>query len=81
MKRIFIIIIIFFITSSVYAQNRPLQAQQVKYTRLDQIQKKTNPLFINKKAIIEFNLIGLKNLMNDSTVYGVEVNLSTKKKR
>jgi hypothetical protein len=56
-----------------------LQSQQIKYTRLDQIKKKTVSIFSSKSAYIEFNLIGLQNIINDSTVYGVEVNLSTVK--
>lgn len=70
-----------FIVITVFGQSEKMQSQQIKYTRLNQIKKVTNPLFGNKKANISFNLISLQNLMNDSTVYGVEVNLSTKKNK
>lgn len=55
------------------------QSQQIKYVRLDQIKKQTRSL-LSKNAVIEFNLFSLQNLMNDSIIYGVEVNLNTVEK-
>jgi hypothetical protein len=81
MKKVFILSIALLFIIPAYSQIQQIQSQQVKYTRLDHIQKKTNPFFGKKDAYIEFNLISLQNLMNDSTIYGVEVNLSTKRKK
>mgnify|MGYP006304844987 CR=1 FL=1 len=55
------------------------QVEQIIYKKYDYIKKETNPLFGKKSASIEFNLISLTNLMNDSTTYGVEAYVNVRK--
>lgn len=57
------------------------QVKQIKYTRIDQIKKETDPGWGEKSVTIEFNLISLQNLNNDSSIYGVEVNINSEEKK
>jgi hypothetical protein len=82
MKKLIILLLLLLFAIPVFTQiDQNKQNQQVKYTKIDYIQKKTNPLFGGKSAFIEFNLISLENLLNDSILYGVEVNLNTVKSK
>ena len=57
------------------------QVEQIIYKKYDYIKKETNPLFGKKSTSVEFNLIGLTNLMNDSTTYGVEAYVNVRKEK
>jgi len=68
MKRLFLITAVLLLSQAAFSQ-----LQQIKYERLDHFEEKFNPLLSGKHQSIQFNLIRLTDLVNDSSLYGVEV--------
>lgn len=60
-----------------YTQEFSNSINKVKYTILDSDSKSVRPFFGTKSSEITFKLIELKNLITDSIICGVEVNLNT----
>ena len=77
MKKLLLLIFIPFLS---YSQGNINTLSKVKYTLLDSYSKSISPFLGDKTTKIVFNLIELKNLVNDSIIYGVEVNLNTNEK-
>lgn len=70
----------FLIISSVnksYTQENLNSINKVRYTILDSYSKKARPFFGTQSNEIIFKLVELKNLINDSIICGVEINLSS----
>lgn len=63
--------------NSSFCQESNSDINKFRYTVLDSDSKEFNSFFSLKSSEIKFKLIELKNLISNSTLYGVEVNLNT----